>query len=260
MLKQRVITAIIGLVIVLGLLYFSGTHVWFGLIWLVSLGCGYEFALLLGHGIRSVPTWWILIAISLIEWVPRLTINGAILLVSISLAIPVVTKNRFTTVQLAAALLASCYIGFGFLRVIQIRDFANGANWILLVMVAIWATDTVAYFTGRAFKGPKLWPAISPKKTLSGAIGGLVGGAVGSIVVGKVALGLPISFSLVVLGIVISLVGQFGDLIESAYKRSSGVKDSGSLLPGHGGLLDRLDSLVFAAPVAYYLISTHFLG
>jgi phosphatidate cytidylyltransferase len=123
-----------------------------------------------------------------------------------------------------------------------------------LPLVVTWACDTAAMAAGRLVGGPKLAPVLSPNKTWAGAIGG-TGGAVvatiayGPLVLDRVAFGLP-QWQLVVIGFAIALAAQVGDVAESLFKREVGVKDSSSLLPGHGGVLDRLDSLYFVAPVA----------
>jgi phosphatidate cytidylyltransferase len=129
---------------------------------------------------------------------------------------------------------------------------------VLLPVVLTWASDTGAYFTGRTLKGPKLIPSISPGKTVSGAIGGVVFTVIAAYILVRWLL-VPqaqLAFSpvgIVTFAVIISVVAQLGDLVESLFKRSAGVKDSGTLLPGHGGVLDRLDSLFFVLPVAFVL-------
>ena len=124
--------------------------------------------------------------------------------------------------------------------------------WLLLMVMA---ADTFAYFTGRAMGGPKLAPRISPKKTVSGAVGGIVGAAVVSWVAAYLmhydVSGMA-SVKLVAWGVVVAVLSLFGDLVESLVKRAFGKKDSGVLLPGHGGVLDRVDALLFAAPVLFF--------
>ncbi|WP_173932354.1 phosphatidate cytidylyltransferase [Chelativorans sp. Marseille-P2723] len=126
---------------------------------------------------------------------------------------------------------------------------------ILFLYAVVWTTDTLAYFTGRALGGPKLAPSISPGKTWSGAIGGTIGGAAAGAVVLWL---LGSAFSLVLalfLAVLLSVVSQAGDLFESAMKRRRGVKDSGSLIPGHGGVMDRVDGLVAAAVLLYLMVA-----
>jgi phosphatidate cytidylyltransferase len=118
-------------------------------------------------------------------------------------------------------------------------------------MGVIWAGDAAAYYAGRALGRHKLAPTISPNKTIEGSIAGLAGSILTGIVLGSWLLQRQIAF-LAFASLAAAIAGQLGDLAESALKRSSGVKDSSSLLPGHGGMLDRLDSLIFAAPVFYW--------
>lgn len=120
---------------------------------------------------------------------------------------------------------------------------------IFWLFAAVWGTDTLAYFTGRALGGPKLWPAVSPKKTWSGAIGGLVGAILLSYIVLRVC-GVTMSSFHFALTLAFSVATQAGDLFESAIKRRFGVKDSGSIIPGHGGAMDRLDGFIFAVAAA----------
>jgi len=117
------------------------------------------------------------------------------------------------------------------------------------VFLLVWATDTGAYFAGRHLGGPKLWPAVSPKKTWSGAIGGLLAAVVVGLAVGSFA-GIATLAPLAFIAVLLSVVSQAGDLAESSMKRHFGVKDSGRLIPGHGGIMDRVDGLVVALVLA----------
>lgn len=130
----------------------------------------------------------------------------------------------------------------------------HGRLWLLFLLIVIWANDTFAYFTGRLIGKQKLSPEISPGKTVEGAAGGLIGGAIAAYVFNYYVHLAAAAHWILVLSIVIGVVGIFGDLAESLLKRSAGVKDSGSLIPGHGGILDRIDSLLFPAPFLYYFI------
>jgi phosphatidate cytidylyltransferase len=128
-------------------------------------------------------------------------------------------------------------------------------TWLVFFpLVVTWVVDTAAMFGGRSFGGPKLWPAVSPGKTRSGAAAGVIGGLAAAVLLDRlalapagVALGIPAALAA---GLVLAVAGQIGDLVESNFKREAGVKDSSNLIPGHGGVLDRFDSLYFAVPVA----------
>jgi phosphatidate cytidylyltransferase len=136
-----------------------------------------------------------------------------------------------------------------FAPIILRQDAMLGFVAIAFLFAIVWATDIAAYFTGRAIGGPKLWPAVSPKKTWSGAVGGLLGGAAAGLLVAKLA-GLAIAPMLVIVALGLSVVSQSGDLLESAIKRRFGTKDASQLIPGHGGLMDRLDGFLTAVAAA----------
>jgi phosphatidate cytidylyltransferase len=141
------------------------------------------------------------------------------------------------------------YIGVPALSLVAIRQVPADGLWLLLpVFVAVWATDTGALLTGNLLKGPKLWPALSPNKTWAGFWGGIVFGALGATAVFLFVHG-NLWYS-AALGVSCALVGHAGDLFESWTKRRVGRKNSGSLIPGHGGVLDRIDSILFVGPVA----------
>jgi len=147
--------------------------------------------------------------------------------------------------------------GFGYAAVAEIASIAVrldqsfGFVALVLILLVVWVTDIGGYFAGRGIGGPKLWPRISPKKTWAGALGGFAASLV--IAAGFVALGLGRAVPLVFLSGLLSVVSQLGDLFESAVKRRFGVKDSSHLIPGHGGLMDRLDGFVAAVVLAAIL-------
>jgi phosphatidate cytidylyltransferase len=159
-------------------------------------------------------------------------------------------SNALATV--AAGLFPPIYIGLPIGALVAVRAFA-GPRVLFLLMLTVMVSDTAQYYTGRAVGRRPLAPAISPKKTVEGAIGGFVFGT--ALFTGAGAWwvpGMPPAFR-VVLGLAIVALGIAGDLFESMLKRSAGVKDSSALIPGHGGVLDRIDALLFAAPV-YYIV------
>jgi phosphatidate cytidylyltransferase len=137
----------------------------------------------------------------------------------------------------------------GLAPVVLRSDGGYGFLAMILLFVVVWATDIVAYFVGRAVGGPKLMPQVSPKKTWSGALGGTVAAVVAAVVVAHLAA-LNGLFAIAMLAVVLSVFAQGGDLLESFLKRRFGVKDSSHLIPGHGGLMDRLDGFVTASVVA----------
>jgi phosphatidate cytidylyltransferase len=146
------------------------------------------------------------------------------------------------------------YVGLPAIALIWLRgDTVAGRDSVLFVLLVVWATDIAAYLAGRLVGGPRLAPSISPGKTWSGAAGGLAGALLVGWTAGFSAVPLAPGLSAVPLAAALSVVAQAGDLLESAIKRRFGVKDSGRLIPGHGGLLDRLDGILTAAPAAALL-------
>lgn len=144
------------------------------------------------------------------------------------------------------------YAGLSAVALALLRDDDRQGLWAMLFLFAVvWATDICAYFVGRAVGGPKLAPAISPGKTWSGAVGGTAGGIVAGMAVAWY-VGFA-GFATILVCLILSVVGQIGDLFESSVKRRHGAKDSSNLIPGHGGVMDRVDALV-AAACAFYVI------
>ncbi|MFT5353083.1 MAG: phosphatidate cytidylyltransferase [Polyangiales bacterium] len=147
------------------------------------------------------------------------------------------------------------YVGatLGTLGVLE--SLPHGGAWVLLVTFCAFLSDTGAYFAGRFFGKTKLYPIISPKKTVEGAIGGLIVAALGALAVQQTLLTFVPPWHAALLGVVAAALGQSGDLFESLIKRSSGVKDSGTIMPGHGGLFDRSDALMFASATVWLYVT-----
>jgi len=188
---------------------------------------------------------------------PQVALPPTLTVAAIALGVALLARKR--TLAKASQHMAAVYASLLYVPLLvsvwspMKGDFNNGASWLFVTLAIAFGSDTVAYFFGRFLGKHKLYPAVSPKKTMEGAFGGLVGGVLATAGFGSLWLipELPIGHA-VVLGICGSAVGQFGDLFESMLKRGYGVKDSGNLLPGHGGMLDRIDALLFVAPVVYY--------
>jgi phosphatidate cytidylyltransferase len=186
------------------------------------------------------------------SWVPIDVVLMSALIALGALSLPRWRPDRDALGSVAASAFPSLYLGLPIGALVAIRE-TRGREALFLLMLTVIVSDTAQYYSGRAFGRRLLAPAISPKKTIEGAIGGFVFGAVLMVVAGAwwlpvipVALRAALGSTVVALGIV-------GDLFESMLKRSAGVKDSSALIPGHGGVLDRIDALLFAAPV-YYIV------
>ena len=168
------------------------------------------------------------------------------------LAGTVFNHSHYSLEDAAFPIAISFYVGIGFHYLNVARN--AGFNKVLFALFLVWATDIGAYVFGRRFGRQPLMPAVSPNKTVEGSLGGIVSALVVSAVFMLVdsTVYSPLNFLIMlILVIILSIMGQFGDLVESAYKRHFGVKDSGKLIPGHGGILDRFDSLLFVFPIMY---------
>jgi len=182
------------------------------------------------------------------------TATVAAIFVALTIHLLLYAKQEAVLQSLGAMIFSQLYIPFLLSHVLLLFQLPSGRRWIFFLFFVIFAGDTGAYYVGHRWGRHKLWPAVSPGKTVEGAVGGLLSSLATALLVGKLLLSLGesgITF-LLSLGLVIALAGQMGDLMESMIKRVSRVKDASSILPGHGGLLDRLDSLIFAFPLTYY--------
>ena len=168
-------------------------------------------------------------------------IAAAVVLIGVSIS----RNSSWISAAILVALMLTCYSFVGL-------TLAGSQHWMLLLVATVIAADTAAFFGGRFFGGPKLAPMISPSKTWSGAIAGLIGGGLLAAVIAP-SLGISLQ-SGVIMGILIADFSIGGDLLESWFKRQHSVKDSGRILPGHGGLLDRCDGYLLSAPLVYCVV------
>jgi phosphatidate cytidylyltransferase len=171
-------------------------------------------------------------------------------LILLLLALTVITKNRFTFEDVGFSILSAIYVGIGFYFFMETRS--AGLVYIFYSIFIMWATDSGAYFIGKAIGKRKLWPEISPNKTVEGSIGGVVCALVVAVLFVLFSNIHATIVPLMAITVVLSVFGQIGDLVESAFKRHFNVKDSGTILPGHGGILDRFDSLLFVWPLLHF--------
>lgn len=190
-------------------------------------------------------------------------ISVMILILTVTALIISVFRRNFTFLDAAVTILGFIYTIAFFALIILIYEMPGGNWYVLTIFTIAWVCDTAAYFTGRFFGRHKLIPEVSPKKTVEGAVGGLLGGALGTMAFGLilssrgVAVVDPVHF--LAMGLIGAFFSQIGDLIASAIKRDCGVKDYPKLIPGHGGILDRFDSVLLAA-VSVFLYLTIMFG
>ena len=257
--KQRILTGLIALPLLILFIWFASPLFFQALIWVVG-GIGlWEFVRM------TLPEER--------EMVRRLATAGGVLLLilfcrqdfllamggmtGLFLAFAIWFLFRFRDLETvmqhhALVFLGYLYVGGLLAHLVFLRELPLGREWIYLTLLVTMSSDTLAYFVGRFLGRRKLYPAISPNKSIEGALGGLAG-AVGGALIAKAWFmpGLGI-LACLVLGVLLGSLAQVGDLFESMLKRGFKVKDSGGIIPGHGGILDRLDSLLFVFPPAYY--------
>lgn len=172
------------------------------------------------------------------------------------LSIPVV-NTKYNYIDGALTVFGFIYVAVFFSFIVKTNTLDHGKYYVWLIFISSWLCDTSAYYVGRIFGKHKLCPQVSPKKTIEGSIGGLLGSSIACGIFGfylnSIGVGVPV-YHLFIIGLVCGIVCQFGDLAASSIKRFSEVKDYSNLIPGHGGILDRFDSILFASVVVYYYI------
>ncbi|MCL5058077.1 MAG: phosphatidate cytidylyltransferase [Actinobacteria bacterium] len=262
MLYQRVLSAAVGIPVLLAAVWRGGWLLFAATVLLMLLSL-YEFNRL--FIVMGTKTSFFIMAAGMLVLSAGALWGGAgayglavvpvvmLMLISGVLSYPGVTPAA-VAVRLTGTLYVSLLIYFYLIRTLD-----GGQLWILTLLAAIWAGDTVAYFTGKKLGKRKLAPDLSPGKTVEGAVCGLAGCILGAFAVYFLFPALP-SGQVLAVGAVAGVFGIIGDLFESSLKRQGGIKDSGTVIPGHGGVLDRFDSLIFAAPAVYYLLSFWSIG
>lgn len=253
----RILTALVGIPIVMACIYYGGLAFYimffavilFSVIEFFNICKKYNPMNILGTVLAVI----FFIALCLGNYVQETIIVSIFILFFCAML-----KDSIENVsgKLAITCFGTFFITWTLFHMILIRNIEGyGMHYIIFLFVNIWMLDTGAYFVGRKFGKHKLASIVSPKKTIEGAIAGVVTAIVVSLVYRYLFMQQAMTnFDAVIYALVISFVGQFSDLAESLFKRDCNIKDSGNIIPGHGGMLDRFDSYLFCAPVFYYLI------
>jgi len=261
-LLRRSLTGIVYVVLLLSTVFLNSDAFDF-LFMAFGLGCLYEYKRIVGiRGyyifLAYLALWWAYIYL-IHDEIPVLILLGITLLIDFVLLVFLFTKKSkpLNTIQLY--LIGIFYVsgGFIFLTMIPYNDNEFAKLLIAGIFVLIWVSDTFAYAVGRTLGRTKLFPTVSPKKTIEGSVGGLIFAIVAAYLLSMIESKINV-IQWIVLAVVIVVMGALGDLLQSKFKRIAGVKDSGAILPGHGGIWDRLDSLIFAAPFAYLTLKLFF--
>lgn len=268
MLKHRVITGVVGVPLIILAIWFGGPWITI-FIAAAALACAYEFYRMANFDRREPLLylgllWTLALVLSTYFRNPDLlpiVVTAAILVSLICLLLRPSREKAFD--RWAWTIAGALYIGWMLSYWLNLRGLEDGRNWVYLAMLTTFANDTGAYFIGRSRGKHKLAPRISPAKTWEGAIGGLASALAGAVVIATVLRLISLKlgplfvfdyWQVILLGFIVGLFAQLGDVVESLLKRNMGVKEAGSLLPGHGGVLDRFDSLIFVGAVIYYYV------
>jgi len=258
----RIIVSLIAIPLIVLASYF-GSYYFFIFTLAIGLISYNEFSGMIKKNIANANLWFGLLTVCVIitnqfyhtvDFIPLLFI-----LILLLLMIELFRNKGSVVKNLGATFLGILYIGLFSSALIAIREFYSNDNdlyirggyLIISILATIWVCDSAAFFGGTAFGKHKLFPRISPNKSLEGALFGFVFAILTMLLAKLVVLDFLSWTNVIVLGIIIGIIGQLGDLVESSIKRDSGVKDSSSIIPGHGGIFDRFDSLLFSAPAVW---------
>jgi phosphatidate cytidylyltransferase len=273
MLKKRILTALIALPLVLSILYFAPKILIFALFLLLALGTTYETGSIvipalrskLGSPMYASANLWVLFCTFVsgivfsclayrLEGVP-LGIGVFAIMILLLLANFLSKSIEDSMANMLGALFSVMYGCLPWVSLLDLYEYGEHSRYLFLLLGIVMANDSVAYFVGKYLGKHPLAPLSSPKKTWEGAFGGLLGGVLGAWIINSLFWGeLGTWTFLAIVAILTGIAGILGDLTESALKRFGGVKDSGTIFPGHGGVLDRTDSIVFAAPILWFLL------
>lgn len=253
MMKKRIISGVLGF-LVLFFMITAGGKIWDISVFVISLIAVYEFnkAISKIDNLRPIKALSYLLSLGLLIICLTNTYNElkvVLFLYTITLLIMLVLDDRVKLQDIAVTFFGGIYISFFIFHM----AFLDNKLFIWLALLTGWSTDTLAYFSGMLFGKRKLCPKLSPKKTVEGAVGGTIGCVICTIIF-IVFFDLGNLFRYSILALICSIMAQFGDLTASRIKRLANIKDYGYIMPGHGGILDRFDSILFTAPIVYYFV------
>lgn len=255
MFQLRVVSAVVGAPLVLLAAWFGG---WV-LLGLVAVLLGFACVELMGLMRQPRPLRVLVMAGAVILLLGVHFSRGSsfpgpavVLFLALCLASMVIFYPRFSTQACAATVFTVLYAGL-LIYIYLLRALPGGWVWVLFTLVTTWAFDTAAYLVGRWLGRHRMTPELSPGKTIEGFCGGLAGSLLAAFLVHLFVAG-PAVWVWLALGGAVAVVAQLGDLVSSAIKRFAGVKDAGNLIPGHGGVLDRFDSLMLTGPLVYHAV------
>jgi phosphatidate cytidylyltransferase len=260
----RVLVAIVAIPVVIGASYFGGIYFFLFTLFISTIAF-YEFSILAKNKGANVNLWFGLLSIVLLlinQYDFFINFLSIILLVVFVLSLVELFRNKNSAIiNLGTTLLGIFYIGLFSTALLGIREFYRedlynrGGLIIIAIFATIWICDSAAYYGGTALGKHKLFKRVSPNKSWEGAIFGFIF-AITTMILAKIIILNFLSWNTIIaLGFIVGVFGQIGDLIESLIKRDAGVKDSSAIIPGHGGIFDRFDSLLYTAPLIFLYLS-----
>lgn len=252
----RVLSAAVGIPLVVAAIYLSSTGLFAILAVVLAVVALWEYLRL--SGVRGVTAWAALAGGSAstvaAAFGGSFLAGGAALLILLPFSLYRVGDPADRFRETADAALGMVYISYAFGTAAILRAAPSGESWLMMILIVLWAGDSAAYYAGRAWGQRKLAPLLSPNKTWEGAAAGLAGSAAAGTLFALLFIEGAGMVDAALLSAAVGAAGQAGDIVQSLWKRARGVKDSGALIPGHGGLLDRIDSLLLGLPVGYNLL------
>ena len=252
----RLLSALVGIPLLVAAVWYGGLYLLAVSAVLMFLGAR-ELSRICNRANLKAPLPLMLagcLVLLVFTYISRSGFPGPAIVTILMVYLVVVVKfyPRLTPLDAAITFTGTLYVGL-ILYFYLISTLGGGWIWLVFMLACTWASDTMAYLVGRNWGKHRIAPALSPGKTVEGAVGGVMGSVLAASLVLFFNPELPVAYVLV-LGTLVGIAAQVGDLVESAIKRQAGIKDAGGLIPGHGGILDRFDSMLFTAPLVYYYV------
>ena len=263
MLKTRIFSACVFVPVILAAVFF-GSWVFAALVLAIVVIGGYEYGKMVEvNDCHFLPWLYYPSGVILVVLAQLFPENPGILLAALFLSFAAYMVffilGKYPLKEIAVNFVAVVYLPVTMCTAVLLRSSIEDGMWFLYLLLIIqWFTDSGAYLLGSAFGRHKLMPKVSPKKSVEGAVGGIIVAVIGAVLLNAFTGLLPVGL-MIAAAIIVSIGGQIGDLCESAVKRWAGVKDSGKLIPGHGGIQDRFDSMLFASPLLYFIVSVYLM-
>lgn len=252
----RTLSSLVGLSLLLGIIYLGGPYIAMGSFLITMMGLNEFYMAFRDHAIKPVA-WVGYLSILLLYlcswfWNDPIALSMVLFVMMLSLMVHYLFRHGVRIEDVGVTIVGALYIGFNLHHIVRVAEMDH-FFYIGYVFILAWGTDTCAYFAGYFLGKRKLWEEVSPKKTIEGAVGGIIGA---TLLAALYAFWFDQAFIIyaIPLGIIGSVLSQIGDLMASKIKRYVNIKDYGHIMPGHGGILDRFDSIILTAPFVYYYV------